>query len=67
MPSVPITSDNTVYHFTLITVPAASELEAVAQSSVEGGQWLVEGMHHDKVLIARAVIIPLANHIPKYK
>ena len=67
VPSVPITSDNTICHVTLnrsITVPSASALEAVAQLSAEGEQLLVEWMHHDRVLIARAVVIPLANRIP---
>ena len=64
---MPIASDNTVCHVImniLIIVPAASELEAVAQLSAEGGQWLVEGIHHDKLLIARVVVMPSANCIP---
>ena len=66
VPSSPITN-NTVNHVTLntsITVPATSELEVMARLSANGGQWLIEGMHHDKVLIARAVVIPSDNHIP---
>ena len=35
----------------------------MAQLSAKGGQWLVEGMLHDKVLIARAVVIPSDNCI----
>ena len=66
VPTSPMTN-NTVNHVTLntsITVPATSEFEVMARLSANGGQWLIEGMHHDKVLIARAVVIPSDNHIP---
>ena len=36
----------------------------MAQLSAEGGQWLVEEILHDKLLIARSVVTPSANHIP---
>ena len=36
----------------------------MAQLLAEGGQWLVEGMYHDKLLIARAVVTPSANRVP---
>ena len=74
VPSALIVSYSTVRHVTLnasITVPAASEVEAMAQLSAEGAKWLVEGMHHDKLLIVRVVVTPSANCVPnknhKYK
>ena len=67
VPSISISSDSSIHHVTLstsITVPAASELEVMVQLSVKDGQRLIEGVHHDKVLVARAVVIPLDKCMP---
>jgi len=66
-PSVSTTSDNSVHHVTLdmsITIPAASELEVMAHLPALGGQWLIEGVQNNKVLIARAVVTPTDKSIP---
>jgi len=46
------------------TVPAASELEVMAHLPASNGQWLIEGVQHDKVLIVRAVVTPTDKSIP---
>ena len=42
-----------------ITIPAACEIETMAQLPSAGGPWLVEGKKRSDVLVARAVVTPL--------
>jgi len=66
-PSVSTLNDNNVHHVTLsmsFTVPAACEFEVMAHLPASNGQWLIKGVQHDKVLIARAVVTPTDKSIP---
>ena len=46
-----------------VTIPPTSEMEILGRLPAEGGPWLMEGVQQ-KVLVARAVVIPLSNTVP---